>query len=141
MKVIRAIANNNIVLGTIGIDSQSGGYPYVRDPSAVPVNIFDPDGYFNDYVLKSELTEMASGALLAPMQIRIFLSEYKKLVPPSKDGVIKITFQTIEIDHSDLLNIKSKLLTEVMVKLKEADTWKTRDQAFYKSWRSVPCAV
>lgn len=136
--IIATIAGHSHLTGTfigsVGIDHHSGGYPYLNDYK-LPENISNPEEYFFDRLLKARLTELSDGSQRFPCEASIFLPKYftmiygKKLESHPFDVKISFNIEEVEIDYSNIKNIRTTVKRCVLIEGIESSERKS----FYKA--------
>lgn len=141
--IIRCVSASDIatsagkVLGFVNFDRASG-YPY--GDNTFPTNGCKEvcDYFMENLVKKTELAEYSNGTLRIPRDAGIFNSEYReslgfKSSAKEPDLIYELKFEYIEIDVSDVMSIKSKILQTIIVEGREAQDYRSRDKAYYKA--------
>ncbi len=135
--LVRCLVNDGPLkgqlLGYVGRDNPSGGYPY----SSPDLN-FIQDHYAKSYMEwvaeKTEMSTYNTGSKSLPLDVGIFLGDYRKKhqLPVRTYPQIALRFELLELDVSDALFIESKILQIIEVEGRGCEDYKTQDQAFYR---------
>lgn len=136
--LIRALANDELhkgkLLGYMGIDIESGFYPY---SSTVHIPFINHDKALKgmEYIANNtELVSMTGGGLMVRYELASFISLYYDLFPGKSSGDIQIDirYEMIELDMTDIMDVKSRRLKVVEISARQAFNAAERDHAFYR---------
>lgn len=136
---IRVLTNTDdkrILIGYTGFDQASGGYPYVN---TFPVfSLLETVEHEMSLIAETKtMLDMDSHDILFPSCTHIYVESFSRALGyksyKETDAItIAIRFEMIEVDMSDIMNIRSRLIREIEVEGREANEWKQRSSAYYK---------
>jgi hypothetical protein len=135
--LVRCLINENsekgALLGYVGRDGASGGYPY----SSHDVEMLTEDyasSYMSWVAEKTEMSTYTNGGKNFPYDAAIFNNKYHELrgVAHRFDNKKALRFEMIEVDMTDVLFIESKILRVIEVEGLECNDYQGADKAYYR---------
>lgn len=134
--LIRALANDEQhkgkLIGYMGFDTN--GYPYSTTTN-IPFINHDKALKGMEYIANNtELVNMTGGGLIVRYKLASFISLYYDLFPGKSSGDIQIDirYEMIELDMTDIMDVKSRRLKVVEISARQAFNAAERDHAFYR---------
>ena len=126
-------AHSGKFLGYAGCDSASGGYPYNAGTTRPEFhhNLSFPKTLI-DYIKKGELRELTDGGTYITSDASIFDDEYRKITGLQQYTDRSIRICIVEYDFSNPIKPKAKVIESITVEYCIAESYKTRDKAYYR---------
>ena len=127
----------NPILGYLGIDLQSGGYPYCRDTASGPefFRKIDAPQHTMDNILKNEdaIGELTNGGTYVTRDASVFLHAYYEQTKCKKNQPFQLMFRLVEYDYTNPLKVKATVLRRINVSGRTIDSYKSEPNSYYNA--------
>lgn len=121
-------------VGYLAIDAPSGGYPWNRQDR--------PELFTTMHECKHEITDVlnatkslregSDGGFYISGTATSFFEAYRKVTGRGRYAEVDLVFEVLEIDFTNPKKITTEVLRRVELTCREAENWKTREQAYYR---------
>ena len=126
--------SNGSFLGSVDLDQQSGGYPWVRDDEVKMFTRRQDIAPVLESIKAAKLYEdQDNGSKYLTYDGNLFVQSYEKAMKTNKHEVFYVRMHLVKYDFTNPLNIQSTIMETVVVEGRTAHNYKTSSQAYYNT--------